>query len=248
MIVWGGAGDLGSLNTGGKYNPLTNNWTATTTANAPVGRYYHSGVWTGSEMIVWGGYDGMNDLNTGGKYNPTTNTWAATNTANAPSARQGHTAVWTGNQLIVWGGIDQSSFTVLDTGGRYNASTNSWIGTDTSNAPSARMSHTAVWTGVEMIVWGGGGKFQDFDTGSRYNPTSDSWTNISAPSERESHTVVWTGTEMIVWGGVFQDSDYHFLNTGGRYNPSIDSWLSTSITNTPSARRATTQQCGPAAR
>ena len=29
-------------------------WTATTTANAPIGRYGHTAVWTGSEMIVWG--------------------------------------------------------------------------------------------------------------------------------------------------------------------------------------------------
>ena len=33
-------------------------WTATTTANAPVGRIAHTAVWTGSEMIVWGGGSG----------------------------------------------------------------------------------------------------------------------------------------------------------------------------------------------
>lgn len=31
-----------------------------------------------------------------------------------------------------------------------------WIATSTTNAPSARAGHTAVWTGSEMIVWGGG--------------------------------------------------------------------------------------------
>jgi len=30
-----------------------------------------------------------------------------------------------------------------------------WTATSTTNAPSARDSHTAVWTGSEMIVWGG---------------------------------------------------------------------------------------------
>ena len=30
-------------------------WTATSTTNAPEARYYHTAVWTGSEMIVWGG-------------------------------------------------------------------------------------------------------------------------------------------------------------------------------------------------
>ena len=31
----------------------------------------------------------------------------------------------------------------------------SWIPTSTTNAPAARTAHTAVWTGSEMIVWGG---------------------------------------------------------------------------------------------
>ena len=30
-----------------------------------------------------------------------------------------------------------------------------WTSTNTTNAPSARTGHTAVWTGSEMIVWGG---------------------------------------------------------------------------------------------
>src|SRR5439155_8720252 len=30
-----------------------------------------------------------------------------------------------------------------------------WTATSTTNAPTARSGHTAVWTGSEMIVWGG---------------------------------------------------------------------------------------------
>ena len=59
MIVWGGYGCDGNcvLNTGGRYNPSTDSWTATSTTNAPSDEYYHTAVWTGSEMIVWGGTD-----------------------------------------------------------------------------------------------------------------------------------------------------------------------------------------------
>ena len=32
----------------------------------------------------------------------------------------------------------------------------SWTATSTTNAPTGRTGHTAVWTGSEMIVWGGG--------------------------------------------------------------------------------------------
>ena len=42
-------------NTGGRYNPSTDSWTATSTTNAPDARCLHTAVWTGSEMIVWGG-------------------------------------------------------------------------------------------------------------------------------------------------------------------------------------------------
>ena len=56
MIVWGGEFNGGYLNTGGRYNPGTDSWMATSTTNAPAGRYGHTAVWTGSEMIVWGGY------------------------------------------------------------------------------------------------------------------------------------------------------------------------------------------------
>ena len=133
-------------------------------------------------------------------------TWANTNISNAPAARHFHTAVWTGSEMIVWGGDYVSGVVVyLNTGGRYNPDTDSWSATSTTNAPAARIAHTAVWTGSEMIVWGGytsGPTF--FNTGSRYNPSTDSWTATSttkAPDGRNAHTAVWTGSEMIVWGG-----------------------------------------------
>src|SRR5436305_2970932 len=72
MIVWGGVDGGSVLNTGGRYNPGTDSWTATSTTSAPAGRDAHTAVWTGSEMIVWGGFNGSSDLNTGGRYNPGT--------------------------------------------------------------------------------------------------------------------------------------------------------------------------------
>jgi hypothetical protein len=68
MIIWGGLGDSsGFLNTGGRYNPGANSWSATNTSNAPTARINYPAVWTSSEMIVWGGYDGSAS-NTGGRY------------------------------------------------------------------------------------------------------------------------------------------------------------------------------------
>ena len=56
--------------------------------------------------------------------------------------------------MIVWGGINGID---LNTGGRYDPGTDSWTATNTTNAPDARESHTAVWANTtnQMIVWGG---------------------------------------------------------------------------------------------
>src|SRR5438309_3555821 len=120
MIVWGGRG-AGLLNTGGRYNPSTDTWIATSITGAPTYREDHTAVWTGSEMIVWGGLDSSGyDVNTGGRYNPITDSWTAPSTTNAPAGRQVHTAVWAGSEMIVWGGSPDGGFSYLNTGGRYD--------------------------------------------------------------------------------------------------------------------------------
>ena len=68
-----------------------------------------------------------------------------------------------------------------------------WTPTTLTNAPDAR-SAPAVWTGSEIIVWGGSAGIPPsvyFNTGGRYNPSTDSWTATSttnAPEARRSHT------------------------------------------------------------
>jgi N-acetylneuraminic acid mutarotase len=242
MIVWGGYNlraptqIYGStLNTGGRYIPSTDSWTATSTTNAPTARGSHTAVWTGSEMIVWGGYlPGV--TNTGGKYNPGTDSWIATSTTNAPTARGSHTAVWTGSEMIIWGGFGGMN---LNTGGRYNPTVDSWTATSITSAPDARSDHTAVWAGSEMIVWGGhDDNFFLFDTGGRYHPSTNSWistSTINVPLGRTRHTAAWTGSEMIVWGGLAVTG--FPTNTGGRFNPATNSWTATSVTEAPSARQ-----------
>jgi N-acetylneuraminic acid mutarotase len=112
-----------------------------------------------------------------------------------------------------------------------------WTSTSITNAPDGRTLPTAVWTGSEMIVWGGTTDRNDgLDTGGRYNPSIDSWAPTSitnAPTARFVHTAVWTGSEMIVWGGYNNGSR---LNTGGRYDPSTDTWTATTTANAPDGR------------
>jgi len=122
MIIWGGAAFFQLLNTGGRYDPGTDSWTATSTTNAPDPRAFHTAIWTGSQMVVWGGFSPFGvglDTNTGGRYNPGADSWTPTSTTNAPTGRENPTAVWTGSEMIVWGGFSYPDY--FDTGGRYCA-------------------------------------------------------------------------------------------------------------------------------
>src|SRR5205085_769248 len=99
--------------------------------------------------------------------------------------------VWTGSEMVVWGGIGAGEDDFFNTGGKYNPDTDTWTSTATTNAPEGRYSTSAVWTGSEMIVWGGyAGSFNNAmatNTGGRYNPNTDSWTataTSNAPSAR----------------------------------------------------------------
>src|SRR2546429_1178986 len=87
-----------------------------------------------------------------------------------PSPRWGHSAIWTGSEMIIWGGRQFGMGNNLNTGARYNPVTDTWTPIATNNAPAARMGHTAVWTGTEMIVLCGTPFSQ---AGGRYNPNTD---------------------------------------------------------------------------
>jgi hypothetical protein len=183
MVVWGGRGDSNpypALNTGGRYDPITDTWTQTATSGAPAARSGHTAVWAGGRMIVWGGSDGNGGLSVGGRYDPATDTWAPTSVVGAPSARSSHAAVSTGGSMIVFGGYGLGQG-ADHTGGRYDPSSDTWSSVSTTGAPSVPFA-TGVWTGSTMIVWDG------FD-GGRYNPVSDTWLPVSStnapPQERD---------------------------------------------------------------
>ncbi len=243
MFVWAGSGSgSGMLSDGARYDPATDTWQPLVNAGAPSARAYVPAVWTGSEMIVWGGYNGAYEsarLGDGARYDPAADIWTRISDLGAPSGRVGHTAVWTGTEMIVWGGYSGSSFVgnYMSDGARYDPLTDSWTPISRFRDPSERTNHTAVWTGREMIVWGGDRRGGKLATGGRYDPTTDTWSPMSAvgaPSGREKHIAVWTGSEMIVWGG--SDSS-GALADGARYDPVTDSWKPVTSTCAPLATK-----------
>jgi N-acetylneuraminic acid mutarotase len=233
MIVWGGKSGAGSLNTGARYNPVTNSWTAMTSTGVPTIRQNFASVWTGKEFIVWGGEYGVS---TGGLYNPVTDAWSATTTTGAPLARYYIYSTWTGKEMLVWGGRD-SGGTVLNSGGKYNPATNTWSTMTTTGAPSARAFYSVTWNGSKAIYWGGYDFVTDFlNTGGVYNPEADTWsttTTTGAPSPRSHPGGAWTGSTAFIWGGWTSSGS---TETGAKYNPNTDTWTSSTTTGAPSAR------------
>lgn len=87
--------------------------------------------------------------------------------------------------------------------------------------PSSRWGHVSVWTGSEMIVWGGTAAGQGaIASGGRYSPDTDSWQPMSAVGASafagDGLKAVWAKDEMIVWNSS--------TATGARYRPESDTW------------------------
>lgn len=246
MIIWGGSNAAGFFNDGAAYNPSTDTWTLLNTLNAPIGRNLHTAVWTGAEMVIWGGQISGTKTNTGSKYNFATSTWTALPVASGPSARYFHSAIWTGSKMLIWGGEDVAGLRKND-GAIYNNATNTWDGpTSTISVPVARYRHTAIWTGTEMVVWGGNDPGSGyFNSGGKYNPLTNTWTsatNLSgAPAVRAGHSAIWTGSQMIVFGGnVVGTPGNELTNTGGKYDPATNTWGNVELLNAPVDRTSHT--------
>jgi N-acetylneuraminic acid mutarotase len=90
---------------------------------------------------------------------------------------------------------------------------------------AARADHAAVWTGHEMVVWGGDSGARSYADGAAYDPERNRWRRLApAPLEPRSRaTAVWTGSEMIVWGGGAGGGTSRF-GDGAAYDAARDRW------------------------
>jgi N-acetylneuraminic acid mutarotase len=252
MIVWGGRNRFEAeshFDDGGRYNPATETWSAIKSLGSPTGRSQMAAVWTGNEMLVWGGYgDRATAWNSGGRYNPRTNSWRPMSEVNAPEARVEPVFVWTGKELLVWGGITPDLKRTMRSGARYDPTTDRWTPIKSALIAPPVWGSKAVWTGTEMIVWGGSHRNGDDEInqvirdGAAYDPVKNSWRAISnarAPAARFFHDAVWTGDRLIVWGGGDQggvdNSPKHF-DDGGEYDPTTNRWAPLTWENPPAGR------------
>ena len=210
-------------------------------------------VWTGTEVLLWGGMrtdpsakDSAADQ--GAAYDPRQGAWRDLFPAPFASGL-GTPAVWTGREMIVLGArpgqpIDIRSESPLvgsdDVGGvdrsrpvpamaAYDPTADAWRTTAEPPRPIPP-EPSAVWTGQEVLLWGGYGEADGVasDLGLAYDPTDDTWRELSsAPiAGRYDHGALWTGREMLVWGGygIRREDGFGPAGDGAAYDPAMDSW------------------------
>ena len=232
MIIWGGTEEYIQGTTpktrlaisGGRYNPTTNSWLPM--RDAPLTRREgYSILWTGTHLIVYGGTLPSQSTesgwvsgptNTGAIYDPITDTWTGLPITSV--SRTGHSAFWAGNKMLIWGGsIANPNWpynTPTTSEDLFNVSNFQW--TNLQIPSDARVAGPAMWTGSELIIWGGAGVGGGF-----YNPNTNAWVSISEFGAPGLGSLFWTGNKMIVWGPG---------QAGGIYNSLSDSWSQISIT------------------
>ncbi|MBI4703601.1 MAG: hypothetical protein HY744_21015 [Deltaproteobacteria bacterium] len=116
MFVWGGRpqaeGSPDPLATGGLYDPEANAWETTSEDGAPVPRFQHHCLWTGTHVIVIGGAN-VEHATTGGLYDPESAAWTSMSAeglpvddAPAPYMRDFFVPFhlgWDGCRVVMWG-------------------------------------------------------------------------------------------------------------------------------------------------
>jgi N-acetylneuraminic acid mutarotase len=86
-------------------------------------------------------------------YNPATRSWRRL--PSLPEPRTGATVTWNGREVLVVGGQGRFSNEARPYGDgvAYNPASNRWRRLPAMD--TGRIGHTAVWTGRQLLVWGG---------------------------------------------------------------------------------------------
>ncbi len=183
-------------------------------------------VWTGSTLLAWGGCDpSIKDdcVRTPGgfAFDPTTRTWRAL--PDAPVAGAYADGVWTAKEAIFLG----LRHTKRLDGEAFDPATNTW-----RRIPSApvgpKWGGVRVWTGSELLVWGGGHPGTPGpERGAAYDPETNAWRRVGdAPHGLNLASGMWTGREVLVFGSLLNGK--HRADTptsvGAAYDPETDTW------------------------
>jgi hypothetical protein len=196
----------------------------------------HSGaalVWTGSQLLVWGGCPDESgecgNADGGYAFDPSTGSWQ--DMPPAPRSTAWPRGVWTGDEAIF---LDFGSPGVASrvSGQAYDPDTRTWRTLPPAPLPPASRGEnrdgTQVWTGSELIVWGGGApRGPGPRAGAAYDPATNSWRRIAdAPIGLNLASGVWTGEQMLVFGSLLNgwNGATTRASIGASYDPAANRW------------------------
>ena len=178
LIIWGGTGVSGFLSSGAQLTFDSNGdpeaWAPVNVTDAPSGRTGHSAVWAGDQMIVWGGQGVSGLLDDGVSYDPVGDAWTPLASDGAPTARRDHGSIWMDpqqNAVLIQGGETAAGATA--SGAVYDLDDQTWRSLSLAGDPVPRSESSMVWTGNDLILFGG--KANGVATGGaqRLNPQPD---------------------------------------------------------------------------
>jgi hypothetical protein len=180
IIVWGGGYEHQMVDTDiHVFSIVENKWTRIDkTDKTPSPREYFSSVYCSDKYFVWGGVivseDGVHPRGDGAILDPETLTWKPISD-DGPSPRVFATAICTGEQVILWGGFafngQQLENNALSDGAIYDLKSEQWTTIPTNPNIPPRGHHRALWTGTQMLIFGGTDKL--FTSSAKY--FNDGW-------------------------------------------------------------------------
>jgi hypothetical protein len=106
---------------------------------------------------------------------------------------------------------------------RYSPSSDVWTVLPRAPIPQ-RANVIAIWTGHDLIVWGGNlASGAGAPDGAAFDPSTNQWRRIAdAPiGGTNASAALWSGTEIIVWGAGLESGSQV---AGVAYNPATDRW------------------------
>jgi N-acetylneuraminic acid mutarotase len=150
------------------------------------------------------------------------------------SDRDGANVAWTGRYLFVWGGsVWQGTHgpkreVLRGDGAVWDLPTGRWRVLPPSPL-SARAASAVVWTGRQVIVWGGYDRAEPrrhvSAEGAAWNPTTNTWTKLPpAPLRARSAPIAtWTGRRMVLLGG-YRGPWTRSYPDGASFDPATGTW------------------------
>lgn len=172
LLIWSGINTFDWFDDGRFYSPQTNSWLgASSDEGVPLFRERASSAFGNNRIIVWGGWDGGNYLGDGATLDATTlpGVWQPMASDKAPSPRANHVSLWLGSELFVWAGCTgQACSELLEDGGVWNAKDDSWNELPADSEFQGRIDHASVWTGSQVIVFGGNRGTTTLGNGARF--------------------------------------------------------------------------------